>query len=121
VSLILQSCIGGVAFDFKVIWLKDWCFKFSVSCKNVDLMIYHLRKFSSKHFNIHFTLWRNGGPDWICELSQWEMLQEAEWHLVSRTKRSYADAVKIKPQSAIMQKRERKKVFKRISYPPNYF
>jgi hypothetical protein len=84
-------------------------------------MIYHLMKYSGKHFNIHFALSRNGGPDWIRELSQWELLQEAEWHLVSRTKRSYVNAVKIKPQSAVLQKRERKRVFNWISYPSNYF
>ncbi|TVT97149.1 hypothetical protein EJB05_57616, partial [Eragrostis curvula] len=94
VSLILQSCLGGTADDFKVSHLKDWCFSFIVSSKHVGFMIYHLRKVLDKSFDLHFTLWRNGGPDWVHELQRWEALQDEEWHHVCRSKKSYAAAVK---------------------------
>jgi hypothetical protein len=60
VSLMIQSCLGGVASDSNVVCLNDWCFRFSVSCKKVGLMIHHLKSFVGKHFIIHFTFWRDG-------------------------------------------------------------
>jgi hypothetical protein len=63
VSLVLQSCLGGVAEDFHVLWLHDWTFSFFISYKNVGLMIHLLRGFSGKLFCVHFMLWRNGGLD----------------------------------------------------------
>jgi hypothetical protein len=39
-----------------VIWLHDWCFRFSVSRKNVGLMIHRLKSFVGSHFTAHFTL-----------------------------------------------------------------
>jgi hypothetical protein len=43
VSLILQSCLGENAEDFKILRLQQWCFCFSVSCKNVGIMVHHLK------------------------------------------------------------------------------
>jgi hypothetical protein len=78
VSLILQYCLGGVAEDFNVVWLHDWYFHFSVSCKNVGLMIHYLKSFVCTHFTVCFTLWRNGGPDWVREFSRWQTLKASE-------------------------------------------
>jgi hypothetical protein len=55
-SLMLQSCLGGSVTDFNVIWQQHWCFQFSVSCKNVGIMIHNLKSFTGKFFSIHFTL-----------------------------------------------------------------
>jgi hypothetical protein len=93
VSLIPQSCLGGNAEDFKVLWLQQWCFHFSVSCKNVGIMVHHLRQVTAKAFTLHFTLWRHGGPDWFRELSKWEALEAAEWKEV-KPQKSYAAVVK---------------------------
>lgn len=49
-SLLLQSCLGGVAKDFNVVHLSGWMFQFSVSCKNVGLLVYKLKNFSCKFF-----------------------------------------------------------------------
>jgi hypothetical protein len=94
VGLILQSCVGGTTRDFNVTWLKDWSFCFQVSGKSVGIMIHHLRSYVGRHFSVHFALCRNGGPDWRRELTKWEMLQDAEWHQVSRRKKSFAAAVR---------------------------
>ena len=39
-------------------------FSFSVSCKNVGIMIHKLKSFSCKSFAIFFHLWSGGGPNW---------------------------------------------------------
>lgn len=64
VSLLLQSCLGGNAFAFKVIQLYSSGFKFSVASKDVGFLIYNLRSFSCKDFTVFFGLWGNGGVNW---------------------------------------------------------
>lgn len=64
VGLILQSCLRGSAKNFNVLHLLGWMFSFSVSCKNVGIMIHKLRSFSFKSFAIFFHLWSRGGPNW---------------------------------------------------------
>jgi hypothetical protein len=82
-------------------------------------MIHQLKKFSGKHSVVHFTLWCNGGPDWVRELAKWEDQQAAEWHLVSHSKPSYADMAKRKPPQQL--KKQGDSVFRPISYPTNYY
>jgi hypothetical protein len=43
VSLILQSCLGGVAKDFKVAHLFGMCFRFLVFSKSVGFLVYNLK------------------------------------------------------------------------------
>jgi hypothetical protein len=57
-------------------------------------------------------------PDWIQELAKWEVMQEAEWHFVSRSKPSYVDMAKRKPQQLIRNQGDY--VFRRTSYLDNY-
>ncbi|CAL4888967.1 unnamed protein product [Urochloa decumbens] len=64
----------------------DWTYRFSVSCKSVGIMIHRLRSFSCKSFAIHFTLWRNGGPDSIREKAKFDLEEEAEWQPARRQK-----------------------------------
>jgi hypothetical protein len=60
------------------------------------------------------------GPDCIRERKKWEQPQEAEWQLVKRSKKSYADVVKsaleIRPQA-----KPKHTIFKRLSYHADYF
>ncbi|TVU20466.1 hypothetical protein EJB05_36674, partial [Eragrostis curvula] len=94
VGLILQSCLGGVAKDFRVQLQKDWCFRFSVSCKSVGFLIYHLKSVLCKSFALFFALWGNGGPNWMRQKQIWECIQDEEWHVVCHSKRSYASVVR---------------------------
>lgn len=68
VGLILQSCIGGVAKDFRVIHLSGWMYHFTISCKEVGFLIYKLKSFICKNFAVLFFLWGNGGQNWKREL-----------------------------------------------------
>ncbi|CAN6311657.1 unnamed protein product [Urochloa humidicola] len=43
VGLILQSCLGGVAHDFKVVHLSGFMCRFSLASKSVGFMVYRLR------------------------------------------------------------------------------
>lgn len=113
-ALILLACLGGKAEDFRVVWLRDWCFKFTVSSKSVGLLINYTKNISNYLFSLHFALWRNGGPDSVKEKAIWERLQEEEWQLVSRHKsgkQSYAEAVRA----------DRPSVFSRIRFPEDYY
>ncbi|TVU49372.1 hypothetical protein EJB05_00680, partial [Eragrostis curvula] len=150
VGLILQSCLGGVAKDFRVILLRDWCFRFSVSCKDVGFMIYRLRSVINQHFALFFALWGNGGPDSVRQKQIWDAIQDEEWHLVCRSKKSYAAVVKSPPPPPIhgdrddlrshieakkrfagarnankaivsYSKRPASSVFQRLRYPNDYF
>ncbi|CAN6230176.1 unnamed protein product [Urochloa humidicola] len=135
VALILQSVLGGNAPNFRVVHQTAWVFRFSVAGKNVGIMVHRLGKFICKSFALHFTLWRNGGPDWFREKAIWDKEQEAEWKPARRSARktplptihhprpakpfarSYADAAAqpVKPSPA------RRSVFQRVSYPASYF
>lgn len=110
VGLILQSCLGGVAEDFQVSWLKDWCFQFKVSSKSVGFMVYRILSIRCNLFYLHFSLWRDGGPDYVKERAICEAKQDDEWHLVTKSKKSYAAIAKMGSS-----------VFKRLQFPPNYY
>lgn len=86
VSLLLQSCLGGVAKDFHVKFLSGWMFSFCLSCKDVGFMVYRLKSFACKSFAVFFFLWGNGGPNWVLEFSRWKEEQAAEWTYVRKKK-----------------------------------
>lgn len=48
-------------------------------------MIRRSDKFVCKEFALYFSLWRDGGPDYIKEKKKWDLEQEAEWTFVSKT------------------------------------
>uniref|UniRef100_K3ZE06 DUF7597 domain-containing protein n=1 Tax=Setaria italica TaxID=4555 RepID=K3ZE06_SETIT len=79
ISLILQSVLGGSAEEFCAQHLSDWMFLFYVNSRHVGLMIYLLKTFSD------YSLW--------CEE------EEANCTHISHKsrKKSYADAIKHKP------------------------
>lgn len=101
-SQIIQACIGGVAADFR----------FTVFSKNVGIMIHRLGKVCNPLFDLHFTLWRNGGPNYMKEKRIWDAKQDAEWHLVTRAKRSYSD---------VAQSGSSHSAFQRLVFPEDYF
>lgn len=65
-----------------------------------------------------FSLWRDGGPDYIKEKHKWDLEQEAEWTQVHKSsKRSYAHVAALPPKPSGRPK----SVFKRIIYPHSYY
>lgn len=112
VGLLLQSCLGGIDLDFRVQHLSGWMFHFTVCSKDVGFLIYPLDSFACKSFEVFFSLWGSGGPNWRKNYDTWIKEQDAEWTTVHRnnsSKHSYADAVKSRS------------VFKRLHYPEDYF
>ena len=79
VALALQSCLGGNAQDFHVQFISHNHFRFSVSCKSIGLVIYKLRQFIGKSFDVYFHLWNNGVPHWEREKRLWEIEEEKKW------------------------------------------
>ena len=67
--------------------IKGKVFSFIVSCKQVGLCILQLRSFACPHFKCYFHLWGNGGPNWKRELEIWRKECDAEWILVSPSKK----------------------------------
>jgi hypothetical protein len=82
VSLILQSCSGGVAKDFKVAHLSGMCFRFLVFSKSVGFLVYNLKFYKCPKFAAFFDLWGDGGPNWIREHHRCLEESEASWTYV---------------------------------------
>ena len=113
VGLILQACLGGIAKKFNVFHLLGSMFSFSVSCKNVGIMIYKLKSFSYKYFAAFFHLWSRGGPNWQREFDLWTLEQEAKWTTVgSKFKKSFAEVIRSPAPKG--------PIFLRLKYPKTY-
>uniref|UniRef100_K3Z092 Uncharacterized protein n=1 Tax=Setaria italica TaxID=4555 RepID=K3Z092_SETIT len=84
VSLILQSCLGGVAKDFNVQHLSGWMFQFSVTSKNVGFLVCRSGSFKCNLFGIFFALLGDGGANLQRQYDLWLSKQQASWTYVSR-------------------------------------
>ena len=87
VAAALEAALGGSAIDLRVSHVKDKVFSFQVSCMQVGFIIMDLRSFACDLFKCYFHLWGNGGPNWVRELKIWHKECDAEWILISPTKR----------------------------------
>jgi hypothetical protein len=65
VAHMLQACLGGIAHDFHVSFLRDRSFRFSVCNRQVGFFVNKLRSFKCDDFVVHFLLWGNGGPNFF--------------------------------------------------------
>jgi hypothetical protein len=79
---MLQSCLGGIAEDFNVVFLRDRTYRFSVHSQQVGFYVHNLRHFKSSEFVVFFFLWGNGGPNFIHEFRQWETEEQRSWSVV---------------------------------------
>jgi hypothetical protein len=114
--ILLQSCLGGQAANFRVGFLSSWCFRFEVSSKAVGFFIYGLKSFVFKSFAVHFALWGDGGPKWVSEFAIWSDQKDRDWSLVT-PKRSYTSVVK---NLSIGFHSRPSSVFQRLRYPVDY-
>lgn len=88
---------------------------FTVSCKNVGIMIYKLKSFSCKSFAAFFHLWSGGSPNWRREYDLWCYEQDVEWTTVgSKIKKSFAKVVRSPPAP-------KRSIFLCLKYPNNYY
>ena len=87
VAAALEAALGGSAIDLMVTCIKDKVFSFVVSCKQVGFHIVDSRSYACNQFKCYFHLWSNGGPNWWREFLIWKKECDAEWILVSPSKR----------------------------------
>ena len=87
VGIALESAIGGSCHGLKVSLLRDRVFSFNVSGKQVGFKVFNLRSFQCKQFKCFFHLWGRGGPNWKNEFIRWQREEEAEWTIVSPSKK----------------------------------
>ena len=67
VSVSLLAMFGGYAQGFRVRHLRDRTFKFSVASKYVGFEIYNNGRIVEHDFEVVFSLWNYGGPNWFIE------------------------------------------------------
>lgn len=120
-GLILQSCLGGLARDFKVEHLSGMMFRFSVASKDVGFLVYHLRSQVCKSFDIFFHLWGNGGPNWIKDYKFRLQQQNDQWNYVHKKSRkpSYVDVLRAGMDPS--PPTSNRSVSKRLSFPSNSY
>lgn len=114
VGLILQACLGGNPKDFNVYHLSGWMYSFSVSCKNVGLMVYNLiakPSPSSSSFGVEEA--PIGVRNMICGVWS-KKLSGQSWVLNPKQKRAMLKLF------ALLRLRK-KSVLLRLKYPKNYY
>ena len=67
VSVSLLAMFGGYAQGFRVCFLRNRSYKFSVASKSARFEIYNAGKIVEKEFEMVFSLWNFDGPNWIRE------------------------------------------------------
>ena len=87
VAATLEAALGGSAIDLMVTYIKDKVFSFVVSCKEIGFHIVDSRSYACPQFKCYFHLWGNGGSNWWREFLIWKKECDAEWILVSPSKR----------------------------------
>lgn len=60
-GFLLQSVLGGSTPLFAAEEIDDWVFKFSVSSKEIGLLVYKLDFFQCADFKVIFNLWNDQG------------------------------------------------------------
>ena len=84
VSIVLQSCFGGYPQGFRVKFLRDRSFQFSVASKSVGFELYNSGRISERDFELVFSLWGEGGPNWRREDRLFYQEEQNSWSLVTR-------------------------------------
>jgi hypothetical protein len=82
VGVVLQACFGGLASLFRVKFLRDKTFKFSVASKSVGFSIYNQSKFADSDYEFFINLWGDGGPNWLFEEKRFYKEQIDSWRTV---------------------------------------
>jgi len=84
VASLLQSVIGGSPSAFRIRFLSNRVFHFSVNSQEVGFHIYRLRAYECVNFKVFFHLWNRGGPNYALEYKRWSDEQASEWVEVAK-------------------------------------
>ncbi|TVU33893.1 hypothetical protein EJB05_15707, partial [Eragrostis curvula] len=87
VSIALHSVLGGTPAGFHVKEASDRHFRFSVASKDVGLLVHSLKRVTTKHFDVYFFLWRDGGSNWEKDENTWLAEEAKQWTTVTRKKK----------------------------------
>lgn len=99
-----------------MVFQTSWIFRFSISSKNIGLMIRRLDSFVCKEFALFFLSMAWWWPSLYQGEKKWDQEREAEWCFVSNSsKKTYAQVTRA---SSVGQ---HKSVFARISFPHIYY
>lgn len=71
---------------FKVSFLSGCTYHFSVSSKAVGFLVHRLCFVKCDLFDIHFTLWGTGGPNFLHEHQSWLLEEESMWSIAGSKK-----------------------------------
>ncbi|KAJ1288605.1 hypothetical protein BS78_02G100600 [Paspalum vaginatum] len=87
VGSLLQATIGGSADLFRVLYLSDRVFRFSVSSSQVGFEVYKTIGFSCEFYKLSFHLWGSGGATWIRESLLFDKEESNSWQYVGSNNR----------------------------------
>jgi hypothetical protein len=62
-----MAVLGGSRAGFHVTCIRDHHFRFLVPSKLVGFSVCELKRIITKHFDVYFHLWRDGGANWFKE------------------------------------------------------
>lgn len=112
-TVALQATFGGYTQGFRVCHLKERSFMFSVASKSVGFHIYNAGRVIEKDFEMVFSLWGNGGPNWRREELMFYKEEDDEWTLIGRNGRALV--ANSGDHRSGSPERERWSVFQRLS------
>lgn len=95
-GILLQATFDGSTEAFNAKFLSERVFRFSVFSKKVGFCNYNMRSYACLYFKAYFHLWNSEGPNWICELHDYNLEESNSWKLVARKIKFpflYADSV----------------------------
>jgi hypothetical protein len=115
VGIVLQARFGGTSSLFKVKFLRDRTFRFSVASSLVGFHIYNIGTFSDNNCKFFVKLWGNGGANWQAEEKLFYKEDLNSWKVVHR-KNSVFDRLSYQNNTPV----EAPSVFDRLSFPSDY-
>ena len=116
VTVSLLAMFGGYAQGFRVRLLRDRTFKFSFASKSVGFEFYNNDRIVEQDFEVVFSQWNFGGPNWHREEVSYYNELDKEWTLVGR----HGKVVSINSgdrRSYSLVVRDGRSVFERLSGP----
>jgi hypothetical protein len=116
VGIVLQAHFGGIGNLFKVKFLRDRTFKFSVASTLVGFHIYNIGAFSDSNCKFFIKLWGNGGANWQAEERVFYKEETNSWKVVQR-KSSVFHRLSFQNNNYVVTP----SVFDRLSYPTANF